>query len=211
MGRDFSFNDVVDFDSHISNSIPSYDGLTSLVQRIAADYAQDNTSVVDLGCSTGKLLKEMHKKDTVQYIGVDNSFNPAHSDVEFFHADLLDYEIPKSSVVISLFTLQFLPLRKRKNIIKQVSKKLVDGGVFICAEKVHTVGRHLEVSLQNELLNQKRRHFTDEEILDKSIGLSSVMRCRTANELRRELASVGDVDSVWQWGQFICHVVTKEK
>jgi len=207
----FDFNDVENFDEHINDSIPTYDRLNDIASRIVSDFTQLNTAVIDIGCSTGRFMKQLPKAPSVSYIGIDSQFAPRNEDgVTFIEQDILDYSMPEASVIVSMFTLQFLPLRDRAKVLGNIKDSLVTGGVFVCAEKTHMANPHLEMSMQSELLHTKRNKFTDTEIIDKTVGLSSVMRCRTKTELVTELSEIGTVDSVWQWGSFVCHaVVTK--
>ena len=54
----FTFADRLEgFDEHIRNSIRGYDDLLSDIVNIGSYFIQDNHAVVDIGCSSGKLLK----------------------------------------------------------------------------------------------------------------------------------------------------------
>lgn len=62
----FSFDTVKDFDNHISSSILGYDLLHSLILNISTFFIKDNCTIVDLGCTSGKLIntiKDRHKKE----------------------------------------------------------------------------------------------------------------------------------------------------
>lgn len=71
----FSFDTVKEFDNHIDLSIPNYSFCADQVAKYASYFTRDYTSVVDLGCSTGKLLKDMKKHDKASYHGYDISEN----------------------------------------------------------------------------------------------------------------------------------------
>ena len=47
------------FDNHIDQSIRGYSNLWNDVLKFSEYFVEDETCVVDIGCSTGKLLKEM--------------------------------------------------------------------------------------------------------------------------------------------------------
>lgn len=211
--KPFKFNSVKDFDAHIFASIPSFEELNYLAKSLCESFAQDETCVVDLGCSTGRFLKNLEKKDLVKYIGVDNCFVPFPNDeIEYMFGDVFDVISnlkEKTSVVVSLFTLQFLPTGKRMDVIGEISKLLVDGGVFICAEKTHLQNPSIESVVQNTLLEWKLNNFSKADVLDKSIGLKTVMHSRTQSQLVKELSLIGEPSVIWSWGQFVCYAVQK--
>ena len=47
------------FDNHIDTSIRGYNDLWQDVVDISQYFVENGTSVVDIGCSTGKMLKSM--------------------------------------------------------------------------------------------------------------------------------------------------------
>lgn len=47
------------FDTHIEKSIRGYSNLWNDVLKISEYFVEDNSRVVDIGCSSGKLLKAM--------------------------------------------------------------------------------------------------------------------------------------------------------
>ena len=76
--RDFTFNkEVVSvFDDMVSRSVPYYDEMQRMTAELAQDFAQDETNVYDIGCSTGttlQLLDGAIENRNVTLIGIDNS------------------------------------------------------------------------------------------------------------------------------------------
>jgi tRNA (cmo5U34)-methyltransferase len=71
----FSFDTIQNFDEHIDLSIPNYSFVAKQVSQYSEYFARDYTSVVDLGCSTGKLLMEMNHREKASYYGYDISSN----------------------------------------------------------------------------------------------------------------------------------------
>ena len=53
------------FDAHIDQSVRGYSNLWTDVLKFSEYFVEDGTCVVDIGCSTGKLLKAM--KEPVSY------------------------------------------------------------------------------------------------------------------------------------------------
>lgn len=209
--KPFKFDEVKDFDAHIHASIPSFHNLNFIVKSLCEAFAQNDTMVVDLGCSTGRLLRSLEKKELVEYVGIDNCFTPDDDPkIIFKYFDIWDamFDLQTDvSVFISLFTLQFLPVSKRSDVLKYVKEKLVDGGIFICAEKVHLENPAIESVVQSTLLEWKLNSFSKSEVLDKTIGLKNVMHSRTQSQLVKELSAIGKPSVIWSWGQFICYAV----
>ena len=207
---------VPQFDDHIRKSIPTVDALYDLCHGLTAALSQERTSVVDLGCSTGRFLRDIPKRRSTTYVGVDFvdwkwETTPR---VTFKHDDVLtflrDGGAKDASVVLSLFTLQFMPFSEREEVIRRVADGLVHGGIFILAEKVHLPSAGVSEVLERNLIEWKRPKSTDKEILDKSAKLASSMRRDTFQglyELMQEHFET--VNVIWANGAFVCMVGTK--
>jgi tRNA (cmo5U34)-methyltransferase len=64
------------FDNHIETSVRGYTNLWGDVLSMSKYFVEDNTNIVDLGCSTGKLLKSMIEQNkehipNAKYIGIE--------------------------------------------------------------------------------------------------------------------------------------------
>ncbi len=75
------------FDNHIENSVRGYTNLWHDILAMSKYFAEDDTYIVDLGCSSGKLLKNMidYNKDHIpnaKYIGIEieDDFAVGHGD-----------------------------------------------------------------------------------------------------------------------------------
>lgn len=207
---------VPEFDDHIRKSIPTVDALYDLCHGLTAALSQDRTSVVDLGCSTGRFLRDIPKRRSTTYVGVDFvdwewETTPR---VTFKYDDVLtflrDGGAKDASVVLSLFTLQFMPFSVREEVIQRVADGLVSGGIFILAEKIHLPSAGVSEVLERNLIEWKRKNFTDAEILDKSVSLASSMRRDTFVGLYEDMQEHFDsVNVIWANGAFVCMVGTK--
>jgi len=207
---------VPEFDDHIRKSIPTVDAMYDLCQGVTYALSQERTRVVDLGCSTGKFLRDTLKRATTTYIGVDFvdwqwEKTPR---VTFRQEDALtflrDGGAKDTSVVLSLFTLQFMPFSKRNEVIRRVYDGLVEGGIFILAEKVHLPSAGVSEVVERSLIQWKRKNFTDAEILDKSVKLAKSMRRNTFEGLYTTMQEHFDsVNIVWANGAFVCMVGVK--
>ena len=212
--KEFNFNEIDDFDSHINLSIPSYDKLFSLFVELATIYSRNTSFVIDYGCSTGRLLKTLPERKNCKYIGIDcANLLPTESTEQctFIKTDAvtetITQEMRKDAVVVSMFFLQFLTERNRKIMLAKMKETVSSGGVLLISEKVILNDPYLESVLARIFLNTKRGKFTDSEILTKDKELVYSMFCKTQSRLLEELEQIGNVTQVWQSYNFMGFVV----
>jgi len=206
----FDFSEIKDFDDHIARSIPQLAELDEILNRVMFDFAQENTAVLDVGCSTGRLLRKINTRDYISYIGVDRDIQPPlHARVDFVRGDFFDYQLPECSVITAIFTAQFMSYKDRTAFFTKCHNALVDGGVLLVAEKLHSKDRRLDNSLSAQLMTFKRGTFTYKEIVDKAVSLAPVMHQQTEAGLMEELHLFRSVDPIWRWGNFGCYAAIK--
>jgi len=178
----FSFDTIINFDNHIAQSIPNYHTLSEAICDLSSYFMTDDTQVIDIGCSTGKLLERLPHRG--KKIGIDISENllpESHDQVLYVRKDLRTAsEFAKSSLILSIFTLQFVPLEDRPRILSVIYDSLVDGGAFIWAEKVHEEQGELERVVNGAHYDFKRKAFSAEQILDKERDLRSMMKVNSS-------------------------------
>jgi tRNA (cmo5U34)-methyltransferase len=213
--RDFSFADYADsFDEHIDASIPGCADLKAKVVALSRRFVQDATSVVDIGCSTGRLLRRVrdynrHARPSARYVGID--FEQAFAsrwqelsapDLEFRCCDAREFEFDRVSLALSLFTVLFVPPADKVALLRRVHSGLVGGGALILAEKTHAESGRLEDAFGAAYRADKRAVFTDEHILDKEEQLQGRMTPWTERELRDALREAGFRDVEGFWGSY---------
>ena len=123
--------------------------ITALTRR----FAQPHSRLYDLGCSRGAGLLAMGKAITREQqctlVGVDQSksmlsacrkdlqcFGINEQNIELIHRDIRKVEITDASVVLLNFTLQFLPVTDRLQLLTRVREGLRPNGVLLLSEKV---------------------------------------------------------------------------
>ena len=206
----FDFSKVENFDDHIAHSIPTLRELDTILNRVMFDFAQAGTAVIDVGCSTGRLLRKVDKRADVWYVGVDRDMKPEPCEgVEFIKDDVLQAQLYNASVIVSVFTAQFMSYRDRVEFFEMCYDTLVVGGVLLVAEKLHSNDRRLDNSLSAQLMTFKRGSFNDTEIVDKAVALAPVMHQQTEAGLMGELHMFHSVDPIWRWGNFGCYAAVK--
>jgi tRNA (cmo5U34)-methyltransferase len=200
----FSFEKINDFDDHIASSIPNYDLLNESVLSLSKFFVVPETRVIDLGCSTGKLLKEIEHAGIK--IGIDKAENLLPMDGEntlFLDGSIEDFrDFGNTSLVLSLFTLQFMPRKSRLDVLCRIHDGMIDKGAFIWAEKVYA-----NSGVEQDLMNFahydfKRKNFTAEEILSKEEDLRSIMRLNTSDENERLAREAGFGKGIKFWKFF---------
>ena len=209
------------FDEHIEKSIRGYSNLLEDVISLSRYFVEDNTSIVDIGCSTGKLTKAMieynedHCSDG-NYIGIEiaegffkDLENRADElkkhQVDFILDDIRNYDFENCSLVTSIFTLQFMPKKDRLNVMKNVYKGLNDGGAFIFAEKTICQNALVQDMITFNYYDYKRKSFDTEDIMDKERTLRHMMKPNTWEEIEINLTKAGfsDVQPFWRNHAFV--------
>ena len=204
--KPFSFDTITDFDEHIAKSIPNYHLLTDSIKDLSTHFFREDTTIVDLGCSTGKLLESIPSNQ--DKLGIDLSSNlipDSHDNILYIPKDLRAFEtFGSSSLIMSIFTLQFIPYEDRASIIQTVYDSLVKGGAFIWAEKVIEESGELERIMTSAHYDFKRKQFTASEILDKERDIRSMMSPNTSiqNQVLAEDAGFETGTMFWKHFNF---------
>lgn len=203
------------FDNHIEKSIRNYEDLVSDTITFGNYFIEDNTNVYDLGCSTGRLLhqiKENQKNINVNYIGLETCLDfEKFKDVEIHHNDIRHWTYQNASLITSIFTLQFIPLKDRAKVIESVYHGLNEGGAFIFAEKIQMQNSKLHEMMIFNYYDYKRKHFSEKEILEKEKELRNIMKPVTKKQIEEELSNWNwrHVDVFWQSGLFVGYIAIK--
>lgn len=223
----WKFNKAVTeiFDSHVRKSVPLYDNFHSTIGDLSEWFIEENTNVYDIGTSTGEGLINLishHKNKEVNYIGIDRSTdmlekaknNLKDYNVTLINGDItnLDIEIHNASFITSILTLQFIPQRKRKQVIKKAYDGLNKGGSLVIVEKV--IGNNARF---DEMFIELYHDFkvsnglTEQEVFAKSRAIRGVMSPNTVQENIDMLTDVGfkDVDIFFKWCNFVGFIAIK--
>lgn len=192
--KTFSFDTIENFDNHIQLSIPIYNDLQELIKKISPYFVISNTNIYDIGCSTGSLLKSINSPIGSKKYGIDISKNllPQNTDnTIFLEIDVNNFKFFNASFIYSLFTLQFLPIFQRANILQSIYNGLVCGGATIIAEKIFYKNTKINSIITSLYYEFKNQNFSAQEILDKERDLRYLMRPLTTRENIKLLKSAG--------------------
>jgi tRNA (cmo5U34)-methyltransferase len=211
------FNDGVTkvFDNMLERSIPGFADMRSLTTQLACRYAQPGTFVLDLGCSRGGSLEPIIDVlgSKQRYLGVEISdpmrkaaserfVSRTEIDIKIIDMDLrLDFPSVESSVILSILTIQFIPIEYRQAILASAYSSLRSGGAFILVEKILGTNAHLNSTFVDLYYGMKGRNgYTEEEINSKRIALEGVLVPVTANWNEQLLKDAGfsQVECFWR-------------
>jgi 2-polyprenyl-3-methyl-5-hydroxy-6-metoxy-1,4-benzoquinol methylase len=127
--------------------------------------------------------------------------------------DILNVGIQDASFVIMNYTLQFVPVVRRQELLHSISKGLHPGGILLLSEKVRTACSELQETCTWIYEDFKeRRKYTKREIARKKEALMNVLIPFTEGELRDALSSAGfeNVEIVAKWNNFTTFVARKK-
>ena len=110
-------------------------------------------------------------------------------------------------MIVSMFFLQFLGKHQRRRVLNIIKPMLDAGAILLISEKVFLNDSRLQQIIHKLHIQEKRKGFTDTEILDKDLKLSVSMYCKTEQELMNELNEIGVVSKVWQSFNFMGFMV----
>lgn len=226
---DFKFNEQVVsvFDDMVTRSVPFYVEMQRMMTELARDIVLPNTSVYDLGCSTGTTFLNLDRvlPEGVKFVGLDNSQpmleqcreNLAAAGVtraiDLQYADLNQgLSLDNASLVVLCLTLQFVRPLKREKLVKSIYDQLPENGAVLLVEKV--LG---ESSLFNRLFIdhyydfKRRNDYSELEISQKREALENVLIPYKLDENRELLSEVGfrHVEVFFKWYNFTGIVAVK--
>jgi tRNA (cmo5U34)-methyltransferase len=208
------------FDEHINWSIRGYQNLLNDVVSFSRYFIEDDTNVVDIGCSTGKLTQALieHNNDLMpnaNYIGVEiaEGFREALNDRSFtcILDDIRNYDFKNCSLVTSIFTLQFMPKKDRQTVIEKIYDGLNVGGGFIFSEKIDCVNSRLQDMITFNYYDFKREQFDTEDIMNKERTLRHMLKPNTWKEIEEMILNAGfkTVEQFWRNHNFLGAIAIK--
>jgi len=218
------------FDDMVNRSIPFYKEIHQLIiDLLKLKLTKDNLIINDLGCSTGAVILSIeswlkHAGRSAHFNGFDNSApmlskcNEKLSDYRvrsftLFEEDLNKSTLPQNNLSIMNYTLQFIDIEKRKELLKKIYDSLESKGLFILSEKITPElesNEDLICDLYYEF--KKNNGYSELEIAQKREALINVLKPLTPNEQIRMLKDAGFQRSeiFFRWYNFVTYVCIKE-
>lgn len=187
----FDANVVRVFPDMIKRSVPGYETIIAMTGAMAEKYVQPHSTCYDLGSSLGAstlAIADTTRHIPRQLVAVDNSSAMIEQcrgmlqqqgladAIELRCADVLDVTIQNASMVVLNFTLQFIPLARRNELIARIYRGLNPGGILVLSEKVCFADAHLDGLMIELHHNFKRANgYSDLEISQKRTALENVL------------------------------------
>lgn len=206
---DFIFDErVADvFPDMIQRSVPGYGTIVNMIGTLAAQRVQAGSLCYDLGCSLGAVALAISRgvqgRDC-RIIAVDNS--PAMlrrarqylmqmegaANIQLVCADLQDIRIRSASMVVLNFTLQFIPLARRRSLLQSIYQAMLPGAMLVLSEKIALPSDKAQ-QLFTEMHHSFKRSqgYSDLEISQKRTALEKVMLPETLSTHKSRLHEVG--------------------
>ena len=193
----FRFNDAVAevFPDMLRRSIPGYEASLEAIGSLAGRYVQAGTHCYDLGCSLGAAsiaMRQGIRADGCRIIAIDNApamvkrcrqivlaeqeQEPGGTKIEVIQGNIRDVAFSNASMVVLNYTLQFLPIDQRDEMIARIFSGLNDGGLLVLSEKVVDPDADMEkilVGLHHE--HKRRNDYSSLEIARKRSALETIL------------------------------------
>jgi tRNA (cmo5U34)-methyltransferase len=213
-GFEFDESVAAVFPDMILRSVPGYASIVSNVGVIAGHFAVPNSNCYDLGCSLGAATLSMRHQinaEQCRVIAVDNAeamvnrcqLNIEDDDgavpVDVVCNDLREVDVERAIVVVLNFTLQFIPVEQRDELLSRIYDGMLPGGALVVSEKI-AFADPVEQQLQTDLhMSFKRANgYSDLEISQKRAALENVLIPETIETHAARFKSVGFKSSqVW--------------
>lgn len=214
----FAFDENVArvFPDMIKRSAPGYVTLVSLIGVVAAKFAKPGTKIFDLGCSLGAVSASILANlasENCEVVAVDNSEamisgcrdnlkkNENKAGIQTVLSDIRNIDINNASVVALNYTLQFIPVADRPDILKKIAAGLNPGGVLILSEKMCADSQPEQELIEDLHLAFKQANgYSELEIAQKRSALENVLIPETFETHKQRLLDAG-FSQVYHWFQ----------
>ena len=186
----FNFLDSYSFEKHIERSVPDYLFTHNLIIQLSHFFLFENSTIVDIGSTTGNLITKIineTSKEKLKFIAIEPEIKMVNvfkknikkkklKNIKIINKSFEKCKIPKSDLIISHYTIQFIKPSERQNAFNKIYKSLHTGGAFIFFEKIIGNNSRFENIFNSLLIDYKiTNKFTSDEILNKSKSLRGVM------------------------------------
>ena len=151
------------FTKHITKSVPFYLEGHEIITFLSDFFLKEKSICYDLGCSTGTLLNKIskkHSKKNIQFYGIDsvkemieqakkeNKKLNNNNKIIYKKDNIMKLSLLKSDLILSYYTMQFIPPRYRQTILNKIYKSLNWGVHLLCLKKYEQMMRDFKIYFQ---------------------------------------------------------------
>jgi tRNA (cmo5U34)-methyltransferase len=190
----FKFDEKVAnvFADMISRSVPGYSDVIKMNGLFAKRFFQPDSVAYDLGCSLGattlSLLHHLSDCEGRKMIAVDNSIAMVDKcklniekaklsiPVDVLLDDIRQIDFLPCSIVAINYTLQFIDVSERYELLEKIYNAMLPGGALILSEKVKFEDLHMNELFIEQYHNWKMHNgYSELEIKEKRNALENVL------------------------------------
>jgi len=215
------------FTKHITKSVPFYLEGHEIITFLSDFFLKEKSICYDLGCSTGTLLNKIskkHSKKNIQFYGIDsvkemieqakkeNKKLNNNNKIIFKKENIIKLPLLKSDLILSYYTMQFIPSRYRQTILNKIYKSLNWGGAFIMFEKIRANDARFQDIFSIVYNDFKLQNgYSADEIINKTKSLKGILEPFSdfGNLGLLKRAGFKDIIPVFQWMSFKGYLVIK--
>jgi len=210
----FGGNVAETFTDHVRRSVPLYDVGHDLVCKVSDYFIQDGSVAYEIGVSTGALIRQLarrHAKKSARFVGLDIEaamVDQARKEVgdvpnvRLVTDDALLHEYEPADLIVAYYTVQFIPPKRRQQLIDRLYQALNWGGALLMFEKVRGADARFQDMMSGIYTDFKiDQGYGAEEIVAKSRSLKGVLEPFSTQGNLDLLKRAGfiDITSIMKW------------
>lgn len=189
----FDAKTAQNFEEHVVRSVPMYEQGHTLVEQFSDFFIKDDSTIYELGSSTGKLsyrLSSKHEFRNANFIAIDieqdmidiASRKYKNKNLSFLCDDINTIELEKSDFIVAFYTVQFIHPKLRQELINKIYDSLEWGGGFIMFEKVRANDARFQDIISTLYTEFKLSNgYSPNEIISKTKSLKGVLEPFSSN------------------------------
>lgn len=208
------------FTKHISKSVPFYLEGHEIITYLSDFFLKEKSICYDLGCSTGTLINKIskkHDKKKISFYGIDsvkemiqqakkeNKKNFSNNKIIYKNSNINKVSLMKCDMILSYYTIQFIPPRHRQSIINKIYKSLNWGGAFIMFEKIRANDARFQ-DIFSIIYNdfKLKNGYSADEIINKTKSLKGILEPFSdfGNLGLLKRSGFKDIIPIFQWMNF---------
>jgi tRNA (cmo5U34)-methyltransferase len=208
-GWHFSGETPRHFNTHVARSVPNYETGHGLIAQISDFFVKSDSVAYEIGTSTGTLVRRLATRHGggSRWIGIDiegamieqaraeHRAGGAPGNVEYVVADACEFDYEPCDFFVSYYTVQFVPPRRRQNLINAIYQALNWGGAFLLFEKVRAADARFQDIASALYVDFKLQNgYSPHEIVAKASSLKGVLEPFSTNGNLDMLRRAGFVD-----------------